>query len=424
VSVCSAASGALAWTASIQPTAATLALAGIVAGPTSDVVVADTSGGTVFEQHRWNASGTSLGKHQDTVGTYVGPFWTSSLVIDAQNDLFYGMLRTGLVQGASTASELVFNRLAPAGTVVFSDVTSGTVPSTSPAPSVEFFFAGGDASGGLHGPLLMASPAVFSPGVYCYGATGTNLGASAVTFLGTLSSKDVVWPAPDAGLYLSHPLAATTTLGCGTLTVPAGGALVIAKLDGAGDCLWNKLLAVPTAAVLSSAFRFGANNSTGTCTGGACSLTVALAYSGTVNLGNGALTSTGKSSLAIGNYSSTGTLLWAKSFGGTGSLTLGSVDVNSTGTMIVTGGYTGTASIGGTTLPAGDDTFLAVFDPSGNVVWVKTVLVGQNGSLVAAASPCGLVLGTNSPTVNLGTGPLSTQMPSMPASIGVAALAL
>ena len=359
--------------------------------------------------------GMALGVHQDAMGAYAGPFWTTeNLIIDAGNDLFYGLLMTGMVQGTNSESKLLFNRISSVGQVVFSDVASGMVPTGNPAPAVEFFFAGHDSGGGLHAPLLMASPTVFSPGVYCYGSSGNNEGISAAPLIGMLSSTDTVLGAPDAGLFVAQPLAATTMDTCGTLTVPDGGALEIMRTDVDGSCVWHKGLAVPTAAVEASSFDLGADGS----------LTLAVVYSGTIDLGNGPLTSTGSTSLAMGRWTAAGALIWAKSFGGTGSsFTLGSVDSNVNGITIVTGGYAGNVSLGGATLPASNDTFLAVLDATGNLRWDKTVTVGSSGALIAASGPCGLALATNSTTVNLGAGPLSTVTPPSPPAIGVATIA-
>jgi len=179
--------------------------------------------------------------------------------------------------------------------------------------------------------------------------------------------------------------------------------------------MWHKLLSVPSAAVKASSFVEGADES----------LTLAVVYSGTIDLGKGPLTSSGSSSLAVARFSgSNGAVIWAKSFGGAGSLfTLGSVDTNVNGLTVVTGGYGGSVSFGGATLPASQDTFLTVFDAAGALKWDKTVMVGSSGSLIAASSPCGVALATNSVSVDLGTGPLSNQVSPKPPSIGVAAIA-
>jgi len=91
---------------------------------------------------------------------------------------------------------------------------------------------------------------------------------------------------------------------------------------------------------------------------------------------------------------------------------------------ILTAGYAGNVDLGGGTLPSNADTFLAVFDSAGTLKWSKEVTVGSSGQLLAAVGSCGLVLATNSLTVDLGTGPLSTATPPSSATIGVAALGL
>jgi hypothetical protein len=72
---------------------------------------------------------------------------------------------------------------------------------------------------------------------------------------------------------------------------------------------------------------------------------------------------------------------------------------------------------------ASNDTFLALLDAAGNLRWDKPVTVGSSGALIAASAPCGLALATNSTTVDLGAGPLSTATAPSPPTIGVAAIA-
>src|SRR4051812_17546559 len=110
--------------------------------------------------------------------------------------------------------------------------------------------------------------------------------------------------------------------------------------------------------------------------------------------------------------------------GGAGSgFKLGSVGANAGGKMILTAGYAGTIDLGGGPLPPGNDTFLGAFDMTGQLKWSKTVTVGAQGSLLATAGNCSLLLATNSPTVDLGTGPLSVVQNGV-ASIGVAAIGM
>jgi hypothetical protein len=380
----------------------------VVAGPTDDVIVADVVGGATFEQHRWSSAGAFVSTHQDQRGTYTGTLHTSGLFADASNGVFYGMLLTG---GASNAVELLWNRVSAAGALVFSSVN----PGTAATPSLTFLQVGGDASANLHGAFVMSSPGV-GPGVYCYDYSGGPEGAAAQTVTSTLTPQDFLWPTTDNDLALFQPVTVSPNWGCSTsLTVPAAGGVALAKFTGGGACVWNKLLTIPTAALKASNFRIGVDGS----------LLAAVVYSGTIDFGGGPLTSVGASALALARFdSTTGKLSWAKSFGGAGSsFNIGSLGANASGYVVLTGGYAGTVDLGGGALPATNDTFLAVFTSAGALKWSKTVTVGTQGALLGAAGPCGLVLATNSPSVNLGTGPLSTVQGGV-ASIGVGALGL
>lgn len=414
VSVCGAPSGTLAWTASIAGSAAGLTLVDVQAGPTDDVVVADLAGPTTFEQHRWSAAGAVVSVHQDPGGAYTGPTLTSGLFIDPGNDAFYGVLLNGLVSG-DYQTKLMWNKVSPAGAVVFSETNTSNLPTSYGAPQVSIFQVGGDSGGNLHGSLLMQGAEYYLPGVYCYSGTGTNLGIPAANVAGALAANDFLWPSQDGGLVLWRPLTDTTSLGCSaSLTVPAGGGVALARFDGGGTCTWDKLLALPTAAVKAQTFRLGADGS----------MLAAVVFSGTVNFGGGALTSAGTDALALARFDSSGNLLWDKAFGGAGSsFKLGSVGASAAGEVFLTGGYAGAVDLGGGPLPASADTFLVAFTSAGAFKWSKTVTVGAKGALLAAAGSCGMVVATNSPSVDLGSGPLST-VTSGVASIGVAALGM
>jgi hypothetical protein len=275
IDVCAAKTGEVAWVASIPSTSSTLILSDVIVGPTNDVIVADQSGST-YEQHRWNESGAVVSLHQDPLGTYVGRLWTSNLVVDADNNLFYGMLRTGLPQGTNSGAQLVFTLLPPTGSAIFTDATEGAAPTSQGTPTVLLFDAGYDSGGGLHGSFVMsAKPQDFGPGVYCYGSTGSFAGVSATSPTNSLAATDFEWPSVDESLYVTKAVTTDTNLGCGGLTVPSSGGVVLAKLDGGGSCLWSKLLALPTAAVERMSFRLGADTS----------LALAVVYTGTINRG-------------------------------------------------------------------------------------------------------------------------------------------
>ncbi len=409
VDMCTAAGGTVAWMASIAGQGAPFTLGGVAVGPTNDAIVADQSGMT-YEQHRWDEMGTVVSVHGDALGSYVGPMSTSNLYVDAQNHLFYGTLFTGLAQGADTGAQLTFTMVAPDGSTIAADMHTSSMPTANGPPSILVFDSGGDSGGGLHGAVTMASPAYFPAGVYCYGSNGSFSGVSAAGVTATLAARDFEWPNHDAGLFLAKRVSASLDLGCGMLTVPPEGATVLAKLDSGGGCLWSKVLALPTQAVTANDVRLGVDGS----------IAVAVVYAGTIDFGGGPLPSQGTSSLGVARFDATGALLWAKSFGGSGSsFVLGSLGVNANGVLGLAAGYAGAVDLGGGALAAGDDTFIAAFDSGGTLKWSRAVSVGTQGMLMTAVGPCGVVVSTDSPSVDLGTGPLASG-----GTIGVAGLGL
>jgi hypothetical protein len=421
-SFCGAASGTVAWQRAIVPTGSSLNLSDLAVGPTDDVLVADNSAGTSFEIHRWDKSGNFLSTHVDALGSY-SAMTTSNLFVDSSNGAFYGMLLSGMASGTNRQADLVFSKIAANGTAVFANGSTQTMPTSAGTPDVVLFNAGGDMGGGLHGAFLATGPQYFSPAVYCWGATGSDVGPSAGTVTATLNAHDFEWPTPGEGLALSMPVTETTSLGCSTTpTVPSTGGLILAGLDAGGSCQWNKLLALPTASIVDYDFRVGDDGS----------LDFAVVFTGTINFGNEALTAThSQSSLAVARFDSAGTLSWAVAFGGMGAasddaaFTLGDLRVNSNGDTVVSAGYSGTVAIGTTMLPSTDNTVVTVLtSAAGAVKWAKTMTVDAPGVLATTIGTCGVIVATNSPSVNLGAGALSSKGSGTVASIGVAALGL
>jgi hypothetical protein len=386
-----------------------------VVAPNNDVIVADLSLGATYEQHRWSDTGSVLSHHQDTLAPYTGTFFPSALFAASDSSLFYGMLLTGKISGGNEEVSLVFTKLMANGTPVFQTPTTASMPTSSGAPNVTLFDTGGDTGGGLHGPLVMSGPQYFSPGVYCWSGTGSDEGPSAGTVTAMMTGHSFEWPTPDTSLAVATEVTASINIGCGMVTVPAAGGILLASAGGGGGCNWNKLLDVPTAAISSYDFRLGADTSTA----------LAVVYSGTIDLGKGAMASTGTSSLGVARFDHLGNVEWATSFGGAGSkLTLGDVRVNSAGFLMLSAGYSGAVDLGDGPLPASDNMFVAVFDGTGTLKWKRTVTVTSPGVLRADIGACGVAVATNSPSVDFGNGALSSVSGSNAPSIGVAGLGL
>jgi hypothetical protein len=402
--------GALAWVASIPAGGNTLAAVDIAAGPTSDVLLADVAQGSTLEQRRWSKSGAALSVHQDPAGAYAGPMIPSTLIVDSNNQVFYGVMLTGLPQGAKLGAKLMFNLLTPAGAPVFSESTTNALPSASGAAVVNLFHAAFDVTGGLHAALAVPAkaPQYFSSGVYCYAADGSSVVVSASNAVAPLAATDAIWITQANDLWAARTVSATTDFGCGApLAVPAAGGIALVRFNGDGGCISNALLALPNAAVQERAFRLAADGS----------LLFAVVYSGTIDFGGGPLHSSGTTSLAVARFDANGTFLAAKTFGGAGSSFAGVSVAGNAGAIVVKSGFGGTVDLGGGPLPSTGDTFVAAFDTQLASKWTRVVSVGTTSVLMTTAAPCGVALATNGAAVDLGTGRLSDGQ-----SIGVAAL--
>ena len=100
---------------------------------------------------------------------------------------------------------------------------------------------------------------------------------------------------------------------------------------------------------------------------------VAGAFTGTMNLGGGTLTSAGVYDVFLARFDPTGAPLWSKRFGGSGTDVAGGVAIDAAGNIIITGTYQSTVGFGGAALVSkgGDDIFVAKFDAAGNPLWSR-----------------------------------------------------
>ena len=101
-------------------------------------------------------------------------------------------------------------------------------------------------------------------------------------------------------------------------------------------------------------------------------------FSGKVLVGADTLNSQGNMDFFLARYSSSGQLLWAKQFGGTGMDWADDIGCDSAGNCYLTGRFNGQMHAGSVTLTADStDGFIIRTDPSGNVVWAN----GFGGSI-------------------------------------------
>jgi len=149
-----------------------------------------------------------------------------------------------------------------------------------------------------------------------------------------------------------------------TITLSGYGCddIFIAKYDPSGKVLWAKEAGGRTIdrgkAIATD--KFGNSIITGY-------------FSRPAKFGPYILTSAGDFDIFIAKYDASGNVLWAKQAGGTGDDRQSDVGVDAFGNCFVTGGFSGSMTFGTITLTsAGDkDIFIAKYDASGNVLWAK-----------------------------------------------------
>jgi hypothetical protein len=390
--VCAVGQGVVAWSAPV--TGGTPGDVG-VGSASNDVVVSVFTSGATYEQHRWDKAGGLRSTHQDTAGAYPGAFVASNLTLDSSDDVYYALLRTGMQSGSNTAAQLSFTRLGAAGNVDFLETQDGAMPSSTAAPSLPLFQSGWDSGGGLH-TTVTVNDGWFPEGVYCWSSDGSNLGASADPPASSLRAGDYLWPMPEGNLFMLQAVSAAVSLGCSTTpSVPAEGATLLAKLTAGGSCLLNTALALPAAAIQQRAARVGPGDT----------LVFAVVYTGTIDFGDGAHTAGGTTSLAVAEFDTNLNVLWSRSFGGSGSdFVLGSVGANATGDVVVSSRYAGVVDLGGGPLASSADTFVAAFDPTGNLRWARTASAAS-AHVVAGIGPCGVSVATDGASADFGAGP-------------------
>ncbi|MCI0528192.1 MAG: SBBP repeat-containing protein, partial [Nitrospira sp.] len=159
------------------------------------------------------------------------------------------------------------------------------------------------------------------------------------------------------------------------LTSAGAADIFIAKYDTSGNFLWAKRAGGAVVGTDPNAIEdigvdvFMDSQGNNVVTG---------YFSGTATFGVGelnqmTLTSAGAADIFIAKYSASGNLIWAKRAGGTGEDHGREIVIDSLGNTYVTGHFQNTAAFDTITLTStgGLDLFLAKYDTSGNLVWIK-----------------------------------------------------
>jgi hypothetical protein len=196
----------------------------------------------------------------------------------------------------------------------------------------------------------------------------------------------------------------------GTLGIPGmqgtsvgGNDIFVAELNPSGALLWVRAFG-----------DVSADNGTGIAFTPAGNVFVTGSFSGTVNFGDGPLTSAGLGDIFVTKLDTSGNALWSKRFGDAsyqGSVTLAT---DTAANVFLLGRLNGTMDFGAGPLTGANskDIFVAKLDQNGAPSWSKSFSSSSTltGASIAADGVGNVVLtGDFSGSVNLGTGLLTSQ---------------
>jgi Beta-propeller repeat len=165
------------------------------------------------------------------------------------------------------------------------------------------------------------------------------------------------------GVYLAGAFQGPITFDGNTIHPVGQGDMLLAKYDSSGNFIWARH---------SGGASFYAE-AYGLARDGAGNLFVTGQFANSITFGANVLASKGSDDLFLTKYDNSGNLLWARSGGGTGKDWGWAVATDKSGNSFVTGYFSGTATFSGTQLISSGsmDIFLAKYDPSGNLLWIR-----------------------------------------------------
>lgn len=157
----------------------------------------------------------------------------------------------------------------------------------------------------------------------------------------------------------------TLTIGSSTMISAGYNDMFVAKLDSNGTPLWASSAggSQPETAVSIAVDSAGFSYVTGNYSSSM------ITFGGTTLLNNGYY------DVYVVKYSPSGTVVWARNFGGSDDDKAGGIATDANGNVYFTGSFSGTAVFGNTTLISNGykDIYLAKLNSSGQVVWATSV---------------------------------------------------
>ncbi len=195
----------------------------------------------------------------------------------------------------------------------------------------------------------------------------------------------------------------TSDFGGGPLTSAGAQDVFLAKFSSSGTHTWSKRFGGASDDVVSKVALDGSGN------------VVATGYfSGSSNFGGGTLSSAGAKDIFVAKYSSAGAHVWSKRIGGSLDDVANSVAADGSGNVVITGNFASSSvDFGGGALlnSGGADIFLAKYSSAGTHVWSKrfggSFTAAEYGYDVATDGAGNVLLtGAVVDTIDFGGGPL------------------
>lgn len=208
--------------------------------------------------------------------------------------------------------------------------------------------------------------------------------------------------ADPSGVYVTGDIYGDIDFGAGPVSCGTPASVYVAKLDTSGASVWAKLLCASNSVYVSDVRSDGSG------------LLLAGAFNGTVDFGDGPVTST-TPSMFVARLDPDGNLIWKRTFTSTVWAGIAAMATDVTGTIFVAGGFDGTIDLGGGPLSSetSGDLFLLALDATGNYTWAEpfagasaqTSLVGIALAPTGNISLAGWYSGSG---LDFGGGPLPT----------------
>lgn len=201
---------------------------------------------------------------------------------------------------------------------------------------------------------------------------------------------------PTGGFAVTGSYYGNSDFGCGASTAVQEMDVFVAKLDGAGKCLWSKSIASSTG---------DADFGKGVAADSSGNVAVVGVTDGVADFGGGALALPGA---FVVKYDKAGKHTWSKSFGN--NAVSRRVAFDAAGDLYVVGDLFGPSDFGGGPIASGaTGMFVVKLDVAGKHLWSRA-FVGGSGDVAAVGMKSIMITGaTGSGSVDFGGGPLAAQ---------------